>query len=76
MIKNIATNDMTMTNGATPVTLDDIGWVWADCVLESKEDRGTFTSLVNAGLARHDGSKGREACVTLTQAGLDLFKTL
>lgn len=76
MLKNIARNDFTAVNGAEPANLDDIYWVWANCVIETKEDKGTFASLVNAGLAKHDGNKGRDACITLTQAGFDAYKSI
>lgn len=74
MLKNIARNDHTPVNGAEPKTIDDVSWVWADCVIETVQDKGVFTSLVNAGLAKHSGHKGRDACVTLTQAGFDAYK--
>lgn len=73
MIKAIARSEFTAVNGAKPDSLADIGWVWADCVIETAEDKGVFTSLVNAGLAQHCGSKGRDASVTLTQAGFDAY---
>ena len=74
MLHKIARNEFTAVNSAEPSTLADIGWVWADCVIEDAEDKGVFTSLVNAGLAKHSGNKGRDAGVTLTQAGFDAYK--
>jgi hypothetical protein len=76
MLRKIARNDFTERNGAEPQALADIGWIWANCVIETAEDKGVFTSLVNAGLAEHDGNKGRDACVTLTKAGFDAYRAL
>lgn len=76
MIKNIARSEFTAVNGAEPQGLTDIGWVWANTVIETAEDKGVFTSLVNAGMTQHCGNKGRDACVTLTQSGLDAYKAL
>ena len=76
LLTSIARSEFTAVNSAEPETLDDIGWVWANCVIETAEDKGVFTSLVNAGFARHSGNKGRDACVTLTQAGFDAYKAI
>jgi hypothetical protein len=69
----IARSEFTSVNGAEPSDLADIGLIWADCVIENNTDKGVFTSLLNAGLAEHSG-KGKQACVTLTQAGFDAYK--
>ena len=76
MIRNIARSDFTVVNGAEPQTLYDIGFVWANTVIETPEDKGVFTSLLNAGLVEHDGNKGRDACVCLTAAGFAAYKEL
>lgn len=76
MIKKIALDEFQPTNGGEPACFDDLGWVWADSVIEDAEDKGTFTSLVNAGLAQHCGNKGRDASVRLTLAGFDAYKAL
>lgn len=76
MIKAIATNEFTQVNGAEPDTQGDIGWVWADGIIEDAQDKGVFASLVNAGLAEHSGHKGRDAAVTLTAAGFEAYKSL
>lgn len=76
MIKDIALNEMTALNGAMPETLSDIAdGVWADCVIETKQDKGTFTSLMNAGLVDHSG-RGEDAIVGLTKEGFEVFKSL
>lgn len=76
MIRAIARNDFTEVNGAIPKSLNDIGWVWANTVIYSAEDKGVFTSLVNAGLAAHNNYKGDDACVTLTEAGFLAYQAL
>lgn len=76
MIKAIATSEFTEVNGAVPKQRSDIGWVWADCIIENSQDKGVFTSLINAGLAEHCGNKGRDAGVTLTEAGFEVYKSL
>jgi len=75
MINAIAFSEFTPVNGAHPANLDEIDWVWADVVIENQEDKGTFTSLVNAGLAQHNGQKGQDAMVTLTPKGFAVFES-
>ena len=76
MLRKIARNEMTQINGAEPLSLNDIDWVWADCVIETAADKGTFTSLANAGLTRHTGGPKRDAGVSLTEAGFEAYKAL
>jgi hypothetical protein len=77
MLTKIALNDMTSVNGRRPETLGDVGDVWADCVIENAEDKGTFTSLLNAEMVNIFTYKNkRDNTVTLTQAGLDAFLAL
>ena len=75
MINAIAFSEFTPVNGDHPNSLEDIDWVWADAIIENQEDKGTFTSLVNAGLAEHNGHSGRDACVTLTEKGFAVFQS-
>jgi hypothetical protein len=72
LINAIAFSEFQPVNGAKPEKFEDTDWVWADCIIETNADKGTFTSLVNAGLAQHTG-KGRDAGVRLTKAGFDVF---
>ena len=67
---------LSIVNGSVHESLDDIGWVWADCVIETVADRGTFTSLVNAGFVAHNGHGGRDSCVTLTAAGFTEYQRI
>jgi hypothetical protein len=76
MLKEIALSDYTTVNGDEPATLEEIGWVWANCIIYNAQDKGTFTSLVNAGLAKHSGGPKEDACVDLTPAGFAAYKAL
>ena len=75
MIEKIAESEFTDINGDIPDSVDDIGWVWADIIIEDAEDKGVFTSLNKKGLVEHSG-KGRDAVVTLTQSGFEVYKSL
>jgi hypothetical protein len=75
MIINIAENEFTAINGAEPKLLEDIDWVWADCVIENSIDKGVFTSLLNAKLVNHRG-KGSDSVVTLTDLGFEEYKKI
>jgi hypothetical protein len=74
MLKAIARDELTPVNGAEPESRHDAE-TFADCVIETAVDKGTFTSLLNAGLVWHSG-KGRDAVVGLTDAGFDAYKAL
>jgi hypothetical protein len=74
MLRSIARSDFTIVNGCEPVALEEVSWVWANTVIETPEDKGVFTSLLNAGLVEHNGLKGRDACITLTAAGFAAYK--
>lgn len=69
MIADIAESEYSEVNGRKPEELAEIGWIWADCIIEDAADKGVFTNLVTAGYAKHSGNKGRDAAVTLTEAG-------
>ena len=74
MILKIAESELTPVNGAVPKNVDD-ATTWADCVIETAEDKGVFTSLKNAGLVYHTGS-GRDAAVGLTAEGFAQYQTI
>lgn len=75
MINTIAYSEYQPLNGDHPDSFDQTDWVWANCVIESAADKGTFTSLVNAGLAEHNGHEGEDACVRLTERGFKVFQS-
>ena len=64
MLKKIATDELTSVNGAEPESVEETE-TWAEMIIETAQDKGVFTSLLNAGLAIH-GGKGRDAVVSLT----------
>lgn len=49
MLKKIATDEMTCVNGAEPESIEEFE-TWADGIIEIAQDKGVFTSLLNAGL--------------------------
>lgn len=74
MIDSIAYSEYTIVNGCEPKSLDDIGWVWANCIIESKSDGGVFASLSKKGLVSHTGFGDDDDGVTLTEEGFKVFK--
>jgi len=74
MINAIAFSEYQPLNGDEPMKFEDTDWVWAEFIIESSADKGTFTSLVNAGLAEHNGHDGQDACVRLTEDGFKVFR--
>lgn len=74
MLKAIARNELTPVNGAEPITRDEAE-TFADMVIETAEDKGVFTSMLNAKLVWHSG-KGRDAVVGLSDAGFAAYKAL
>lgn len=73
MLKKIARNELTCVNGAEPENIRETE-TWADCIIETDQDKGVFTSLLNANLATH-GGKGRDAVVALTEEGLAVYRS-
>jgi hypothetical protein len=74
MINAIAFSEYQPLNGDEPMKFDDTDWIWANCIIETSADKGTFTSLVNAGLAQHNGHNGDDACIRLTEDGFKVFR--
>lgn len=74
VLRNIALSDYTALNGAEPSSTKDIGMVWANVVADGAKEHRAMHELIKAGYVVHDGGKGAEACVTLTQAGLAQYK--
>lgn len=68
MLNKIARSEFSEMNGGYPNNNSDVGSIWADVIIEDSEDKGVFTSMLNAGLVAH-GGKGRDATVWLTDAG-------
>jgi hypothetical protein len=74
MLKKIAFDEFTPANGSMPSCAADTE-TWADQVIETAQDKGVFTSLLNAKLVWHRGS-GREGGVGLTEQGYQILVTL
>jgi hypothetical protein len=75
MISEIARSSFTNVNGDEPQSLSDIGWIWASEVIRTREDKGTFTSLMVAGMVRHQGD-GQDATVSLTESGFSAYLSI
>jgi hypothetical protein len=73
MLIRIAEDELAPGNGAEPSVKED-ATTYADCVIEDAEDKGVFTSLLNAGMVWHTG-KGRDAGVGLTDSGFAAYKS-
>jgi hypothetical protein len=72
MLRKIARDELTPLNGAEPDSHTD-ATTFADVVIETAEDKGVFTSLMNAGFVWHSG-KGRDAVIGLTADGFAAYK--
>ncbi len=72
MINAIATDELTPLNGGEPTSHKD-ATTYADCIINTNQDKGVFASLLNAGLVWHSGS-GRDATLGLTEAGFTRYK--
>jgi hypothetical protein len=60
-----------------PTDFENLDWVWAEFIIKTQQDKGTFTSLVNAGLVQHNGhSDKKESCVRLTESGFEVYKSI
>lgn len=74
MLIKIAESEYTPGSGAAPTKVED-AYTWADCVIESVDDKCTFTSMRDAGLVLRYG-RGRDAFVGLTEAGFQAYLKL
>jgi hypothetical protein len=72
MLEKIAFDEFTAANGSMPENHRDTE-TWADQIIETSQDKGVFTSLLNAELVWHSGT-GREAGVGLTEEGYKVFR--
>lgn len=74
MLRKIALDDYTPLNGAEPESHEDTS-TWAEMIIESPQDKGVFTSLMNAGLVWR-AEDGKDSTVGLTEAGFEAYKNL
>lgn len=75
MLKKMARSEYASANGTEPETIDDVGPLWTDCIIETKQDKGTYTSLINAGMVTRP-SGGKDGACEMTQLGFDTYKAL
>ena len=73
MLRRIARSEYSPLNGAEPEQVED-ATTWTAEVIESAQDQGVWTSLLNAGLIR--GMGGQEGSTSLTEAGFTAYKSL
>ena len=71
MIIKIARDEYNAINGAMPTCKEETN-TWQEMIIESQQDKGTFTSLMNAGLVWSNG-RGKDAACGLTEAGFAEF---
>lgn len=74
MLKKIALNDYTPINGAVPTRREDAE-TWQEMIIETSQDKGVFTSLLNKKLVWSNGG-GEEAACGLTEDGFQEFLKL
>jgi hypothetical protein len=74
MLIKMARSEYTFLNGAEPNTAADTE-TWANVIIETTQDKGVFTSLLNASLVWHCGS-GTDAVVGLTAVGFTIYEQL
>ncbi len=70
MIQAIARSVYNAVDGGEPESAAD-AVTWAEMVIETAQDRGVFTSLMNAGLVWHNGES-----VGLTESGFAAYQQL
>lgn len=74
MLAKITTNEYTSVNGLEPQSADETT-TFAEMIIETPQDKGVFTSLLNAGLVWHQkGVKDSDSLCGLTESGLTEYK--
>ena len=79
MLVKIIEDDFTWSNGNALEALEegpDGCLTFVNQIIESAQDRGTATSLMNAGLIARHTSGTHEDCIWLTDAGVELMREL
>jgi hypothetical protein len=77
MLCKIIEDDFTPSNGNTVEALEegsDGCFTYVNQIIEDARDRGTATSLMNAGLIERHNSGTREDCVWLTEEAVEIMK--
>lgn len=74
MILKIASSEYNGVDGEKLEEASD-SQTWADCIIESAQDKGVFTSLLNSEMVYHIPD-GRDSVVGLTEKGFKCWKLL
>ncbi len=77
MLCKIIEDEYTPSNGNTIVALeeDDEAYTYAFQIIQTAQDRGTATSLMNAGLIGRHSTGTDDDLIWLTQEGIELMKS-
>jgi hypothetical protein len=77
MLCKIIEDDYTPSNGNTIIALIEEGeaYTFVNQVIESAQDRGTVTSLQNAGLVDRHKTGTADDCIWLTDDAIELMKS-
>ena len=77
LLSKIVEDDCTRFNGNAKALIETNepyeSTTWASMIIETSEERGTFTSLLNADLVWHI-SDGRDSTVGLTKSGFEVMQ--
>lgn len=78
MIVKIATSENTSYNGDVEPFLSGAAHAyesstWTSVIVQSAQDKGVLTSLINANLVRHFHA-GDDSTVELTESGLEILR--
>jgi hypothetical protein len=79
MLSKIIEDDYTSSNGNALEALEEGSYgcyTYVNQIIESSQDRGTATSLMNAKLVDRHNAGTREDCIWLTNAGVELMREL
>jgi hypothetical protein len=79
MLVKIIEDDFTWNNGDAIANLEegeDACMTFVNQIIETAQDCGTATSLMNAGLIQRHTSGTREDCVWLTEEAVELMREL
>lgn len=74
MLNAISKSEFNAVEGNIPDTVGD-STTWAEMIIETAQDKGVFTSLLNAGLVFHFPN-GKDSTVQLSEKGLKVVKEL
>lgn len=74
MLIKIAKSEFNAVDGNIPNTVEDSN-TWAEMIIETAQDKGVFTSLLNVGLVFHFND-GKDSTVQLSVKGLNIVKEL